>query len=755
MVIDIMKLIPIILIIVSFSFIIYFIVRSFRSTCPEGLEFNDKLNKCVIKCKDPLIINSDGSECICPDNKILKNDVCVKDCKGDTPLLCGTDQCYSDSTFKCIDNKLCSNSLSCGKYCCELNQKCSNGKIIFLDNDVFILKEQDNDIPITIPKNLKGYNFDINDDSNYLPVFLQNLLNANTKNKYEYTVTLNQQTSNGNVKTYLTFTVKNNATFQPTFDFSNSKNPEKLGFSKSKYTFEKNSLVSGNIETFVCEVRPCDEDEIICDNRCCLKDSCINVKGKDTCCNEKDGYTICGSGDNLSCCPIESCCNGICCSEGLVCHNNKCMKKCDFNDKNGNELFCDPDLDQNGEHCINLDNKKISYCGHKDCTFNSVIYYPPSIEGTKHTDKNAIDVCVSNVKGNCTFNSSKFDINNLNFLDENPECKYYTIYDDNLKLERTELTTFNKEYSKNCTASDCESRLNEYGIIDVNTDESELCNARFDCKKVLEKNGINCPFGDNDPQCCYINNKYTGQVCDKGRIAYYNKLTNDCDCIQGWTPIELQNKRGKKCQIVPVNVPQPKELYNTLEKCNEKSGCYIGFIGDNCENYVSVDTYTNVMIGDILNKITKEMGYSNYQDLFSKLSWNDAQASYVIMLPLINILKGKDEQVNRNYYGPFISIVAHNYYDKGTVAQMFRDKLYNDYGGDLITNSGNNDIQFNYKNNIQPNSSAAYVSVNNLGYLNTGSWFYPNTKYFRSIYNRSPSYKGNGVSVVLLGPYSL
>lgn len=745
--IDIIKLLPIIIIIISFSFIIYFIVRSFRSTCPDGSEFNDKLNKCVPICKDPLILNSDGTNCICPNNKILKNGTCIKNCSGDTPLLCGTDNCYSEQTFKCINDTLCNNSLSCGNYCCEPNQKCSKGKIIFLNDDSFLLKEPNNDITITIPKNLKGYSFDINDDINYLPEILQNLLNKNTKN-YKYNITFKEADNNEVKNRFLEFTVKNNGTFQPTFDFSQTKNPEKLGFSNSKYTFDNNSLVSGNIETFVCEITPCDEDEIICDNKCCPKDSCINVKGKSTCCNEKDGYKICGSGDNISCCPSGSCCNGICCSEGLVCHDNKCMKKCEFNDKKGNELFCDPDLDQTGEHCINLDNKKISYCGHKDCTFNSVIYYPPAIEGPNHTDKNAIDVCVSNVKGNCTFNPSNFNINNINFLNENPECKYYTIYDDNLKLERTELTTFDSEYSKNCTADDCESRLNEYGIIDVNTDETELCNSRFDCKKVLEKNGVNCPFGENNPQCCYINKKYTGQVCDKGRIAYYNNLINDCECIQGWTSVELPNKRGKKCQIVPINVPQPKELYNTLEKCGEKSGCYTGYIGPNCENYVSVDNYTYDMVKNILNEIAKVMGYKGIDDLFLYLPNQVGliSSNYVIMLPLINILK-KDEQVNRNYYGPFISIVAHNYYDKGSLAQNFRDKLYNEYGGDLITNSGNNDIQFNYKNNIQPNSGAAYVNIKPDGKLNEASWFYPNTKYFSSN-------KYNGINVVLLGPYS-
>jgi hypothetical protein len=756
--IDIIKLLPIIIIIISFSFIIYFIVRSFRSTCPDGTEFNDKLNKCVPICKDPLILNSDGTNCICPDNKVLKDDKCVKNCTGDTPLLCGDDNCYSSATSTCINGKLCPNSLSCGNYCCELNQKCSNNKIIFLNDDSFILKEKDNDIIISVPKNLKGYSFDIN-DTNYLPEILQNLLNMNTKNKYKYNITFKESNDNGIVNKILQFNVSNNSTFQPAFDFSKMINPEKLGFKNDKYQFNNNSLESSNIETYVCEVRPCDDDEIICDNTCCPKDSCIEVQGKSICCNEKDGFIICGSGNTVSCCPKGIvCCNGICCSEGEDCINGKCMIKCKYNDKNGNILHCDPDYEQTGEHCVDLDNKKISYCGHKDCTFNAVAYYPTAIEGPNHMDKNAIDVCVSNLNGNCSFNPSSFninvkDINNINFLKndnyQNSNCKYYTIYNDKLKLERTEIAPFASEYSKNCTADDCEGRINEYGVIDVTTDESKLCLANFDCKKVLEKNGTNCPFGENHPQCCYNNNNYTGQVCDKNQIAYYNRQTNDCDCIQGWTPIELPNKRGTRCEIVSVNSPRPKILSNI--DCGVT--CYTGNTGPDCENYVSVQNYTNSDVIIILNKIANEMGYKNISQIFTNLPWNPAE--YVIMLPLINVLKTKEQPVNRNYYGPFISIVARNYYDQGSLAQLFRDKLYNDYGGDLITNSGNNNIQFNYKNGIEPNSGAAYVNINLFGYLIEGSWFYPNTKYFQSIYNNSSSYKGDGVNVILLGPYDV
>lgn len=740
------KILPIILIIISFSIIIYFITKSFRSTCSSGFEFNDKLNKCVPKCDSPLVINEDGTKCICKDNKIFNKETqkCVKNCKidnPDSPLLCGTDSCYSSENSQCINGEVCPNSLSCNNKCCKIGTYCSNGRIIFENTDTFKLFEKNYDIDISIQKNLIGYSLDPKDTSNYLPVILENLLNENTKNNYKYTISLE--------KNNLIFNITNNNTFQPTFDFTNMKNPEKIGFSNKIFEFKDNQLKSNSIDIFTCEKRSCNDNEIICDNNCCQKEYCIKdySNNNNVCCNEKDGYKICksDSNENTTCCsPNRSCCNGNCCSEGEDCINGVCISRCKYPNKNGNILHCD---DKQNEHCINIENRKISYCGHKDCTFNTVQYWPPLIDGPGHSEKtkNAIITCVDNTNGKCGLDNQNDDSN----------CKYYTKNNNKLNLQRFEISPFSESKNKNCTSDDCDNRLNEYGVESVNVYNNKICLANFNCPTILkenenncvanfncatilEKNGNDCPFGNNHPQCCYNDSEYTGQICKQNLIAYYNSDTNDCDCILGWEIKELPNKRGTYCEIIKNGDKKPNDpkKFSTV-KCG--TNCNIGYYGDNCENIVDVNTYTEEKIIDILNNLDyiKVNGYKNFQELFNRFPIN----TYILVYCINN---------NSQYYN-YCAQQSFNYYDEDDIRYSFHQSIYGPNKGDFIYNKGDLSFWWNVDNCNPPSvvsgDNVRYISLNAFGDIRTAT-LGNQVKYFPKVFVNGYSTLG----VLLIGP---
>ena len=155
----------------------------------------------------------------------------------------------------------------------------------------------------------------------------------------------------------------------------------------------------------------------------------------------------------------------------------------------------------------------------------------------------------------------------------------------------------------------------------------------------------------------------------------------------------------------------------------------------------------------MLNKIANELSYDTFNDLYNTFpkSTNEKSGSYVIMLPLINVLKNESDPVNYNYYGPFDSILAHNYYDKNTTPDIVRQKLWNYYGGDLITSSALYNIQFNYENSIEPGLKA-YVNIDMWGSLVNNSWFFNNTKYYELVCYQEIG--PNQLNVILIGPYS-
>ena len=121
------QIISIVIIIVSFISVIYFIVQSFKKTCPTGSHFDSVLNKCSPNCKSPQVNNKSDGTCECPNpNDNFIGGQCIPKCPDDKPDLCNN-QCYNTLQYNCTNDNtvLCPQHLGiCGDDCCIGNTTC-------------------------------------------------------------------------------------------------------------------------------------------------------------------------------------------------------------------------------------------------------------------------------------------------------------------------------------------------------------------------------------------------------------------------------------------------------------------------------------------------------------------------------------------------------------------------------------------------------------------------------------------------------
>ena len=596
---NITQILVIFLIIGAFAGIIYFVTNSFKTTCLTGYHFDKNYNSCVVDCPQGQVNIGGNGECGCQDpNRQLINGECVLTC-AEGQSKCGdpgNEKCYYNLNQTCLsDNTLCLNSLTCGDNCCTNLTTCSEGNIVFLTDDNFTVTEGSQVYDLIIKKSLIGYT------TNELEIYLQNLLNYKKDISKDNTITPTPSVPVGftySVKfdsnNKLTFTVTNNGNTLPSFNIKNMKYPENLGFKKFgdlSFSLDNSGnylLKSDNsIDLYTCNSVPCSSNKTPCGDVCCNSDSCINNK---ICCSEEDNNEIC---DNGSCCPKDStgnsnCCGNNCCDSknNEVCMNGKCVVKCKYPDSNGNDIYCTPDTNsESGQYCINVTNsnpivnngQNYSYCGNNKCLFDTVNYDPANVTGPGYKDSEGLPVCKTS------------------------DGKLYSYIPQGGitdALSRTEYSPFYNKTVKNCSASDCDARLKEHGVLNVNVNQIENgCNATFDCNTVLETNPSTCPFGTMNPQCCYSSgdpNSFTGQVCPSGQIANLNSTTGKCDCIYGWGCFEGTN--GNVCDVVTsdnLNNVTDSNIYGSLSGCmnSGKCNCKTGWSWDGITTPKSCNYY--------------------------------------------------------------------------------------------------------------------------------------------------------------------
>jgi len=548
--INITKIILVIIIIASFAGIMYFVIKYFKESCPEGSTFIKSFNKCVEICPPGQVNVLDGS-CKCPNaNDNYVNNKCVPKCTDPKPDLCGG-ICINSNFTKCLTingiDTPCPNDNVCGDYCVTPGFMCTKGKIMYPLSDTFILNESQNSITITIPANPQGYLL-----TGIFPSTIEKAIN-DAKPKFNYTV----KNDTDNPKK-LIFTVTNNLTaVQPILNFKSTLNPEKLGFSKDEYTFTNNTLLSKySIEDYtLIETKCTNPGEENCGNDCCKSEDCI----QDECCTDKYNKEKCGTG----CCLKKNekgkggCCDGICCKpeNNEECIDGKCQRLCEYKGVDGKTpVYCDTNNPQNA--CISVPNQNnngeyMSYCGNIKCRFTNEVPTPADIQG--------IPVCQTS------------DV-------EHPSPLFYSKFVPNKGLIRSTTTKFS--VPADCTENDCVKKLAEVGADDFKADPNgNVCNTTFNCETVLEdlKDTDTCPLS-NQNQCCIIGGKFKGQVCKDDFFAV-PVGDDECMCVKGWG--SFNDPHGKVCKIIKDGDDFNGTIYPTSAECLKKEGgCNIGWVWD-------------------------------------------------------------------------------------------------------------------------------------------------------------------------------
>lgn len=743
--IDITKVILLIISIVSFVGLILYVVKAFKSTCPEKTHYSKELSQCVQDCDPPQINDIDGS-CVCP-NKTDQyvGGQCIPTCPKDRPKLCsGPNQCYSDEQQTCLNDKiLCDIEQVCGDdNCCKPENgqptTCSNGNIIFKSSDSFSVIEG-NSINTTITIKAGTYSTTDSDIDSYYPTVLSKLLTSAselTSNKYTYTCTFDG--------TKLVFTVSNKDGFQPTFNFiyGTTNDASKFGFDFTSHSFTNNTLTSDSLNTNYCYVTECPSGQEVCgDEGCCDKDSCVVNNGVSTCCDKK--FTkICGTAPNGTCCPKDQeCCGNVCCPDGEICgKDGKCKIACDLPDKDGKKLYCDPNTKdgKEGDFCVLIGDKQTpgsyGYCGHNDCIVKDFKYNPVDLYGPNPLAKIVLPVCSGSdgklYSGNYSLNSGN-------------------------KLSRDLPMEFNKGLSTLCTKNDCMQLYKYHGIKEL-TPNDDGCYATFDCLQILNENdkeySNKCPFGDGSTQCVYDSlGNFTGQVCPDTTFAY--RSDSGVDCIKGWTSSDIPSPgHGTKCvPVTGLETIHPSKIYSrkciSTDDANAdccRDSCVRGFIGDKCDQVI----YNNEQVKTLLNNMPYivQQYSGKFENLFNALS--DQKFEYLLNSPYTYILVYCVNEAGGRYYN-YCANNSKNYWTEDTIITGFYNTLGQDIG-DLVWNTDGVGFWWNTDtcNNPPTGGNTRYISVNSDGTLRGESALGSNVKFFPNVYVREMDQESTGAGTL-------
>jgi len=265
----------------------------------------------------------------------------------------------------------------------------------------------------------------------------------------------------------------------------------------------------------------CCESGILDNNNVCCKDN-EGLDGKGFCCPEND---ICG--------------NGVCCNDAQYqCKHDdytgtgsqnptECQKKC------GN-TYC-----EEHENCDEKTNK----CFSKACTWENQdvpTYTPLMMTGKSCQRDTDCPYGKCNQEGKCQLNTfgildskNKYK-ENINFILQNndiknPDGETYT-------FKRTaELTA----KTKKCEDSNCQylAEAAKGGFLNF---KYPTCTYTVNAEE--ETSNLICPF-DDKTRCCFIDSKFTGQVCNSNEYCSTNSKSDLGTCV----PNTCKGTNGKIC----------------------------------------------------------------------------------------------------------------------------------------------------------------------------------------------------------------
>lgn len=360
--------------------------------------------------------------------------------------------------------------------------------------------------------------------------------------------------------------------------------------------------------------------------KCCTSENLVNgvccesagiVNGIHTCCSKdgqkfskspNDSYTkCCESGildNNGKCCAKTDGLDGkgFCCPKGKICGNGVCCH-------NGNDayavygVYACKDVSNTEETSSNTLQNPIecqkkcgdTYCEeHETCDTNKCISkdcqwvnqdtptYTPLMMTGKTCENN--DDCAPygtcNQEGKCQINTfgildsknNKYK-ENINFIFQNNDIKNPQNGKTYLITRTAELTAATKK----CVDSNCQSlaeRVNG-GFLNFTY---PTCTYTENANE--ETSNPICPF-DDKTRCCFIDSKFTGQVCNSNEFCSTNSKSDLGTCV----PNTCKGTNGKICNGNGTCVNGKCQCGSTGNKCStftNNSACSDKNIDDKC-----------------------------------------------------------------------------------------------------------------------------------------------------------------------------
>lgn len=327
--------------------------------------------------------------------------------------------------------------------------------------------------------------------------------------------------------------------------------------------------------------------------KCCTSENLVNgvccesagiVNGIHTCCSKdgkkfskspNDSYTKCcesgildnngkccakteGLDEKGFCCPKNNICgNGVCCQNGNDAYNvnDNSNYTCKNVEETGNDNIsktlqnpvecqqkCGNTYCEEHETCEEEDKKCVS----KTCKWidNITTYTPLMMTGKTCKNK---DECIPygtcNQEGKCQIDTfgiledNKYK-ENINFIFQNNDIK-------NPQTGKTYPITRTGELTaatKTCSKTDCNNTLNQKKVSNFSNLNFTYPTCTYTENANEETSNPICPF-DDKTRCCFIDSKFTGQVCNSNEFCSTNSKSDLGTCV----PNTCKGTNGKIC----------------------------------------------------------------------------------------------------------------------------------------------------------------------------------------------------------------
>lgn len=321
----------------------------------------------------------------------------------------------------------------------------------------------------------------------------------------------------------------------------------------------------------------------------CCESGILDNNGK--CCAKTDGLD--GKG---FCCPKNDICgNGVCCQNGNKAYNindnNYACKDSSYDEETSN---VNTSTSQNPTECQKKCGNTNTYCEEHEtcdngkCVSNSCkwidnipTYTPLMMTGkTCKNNNDCMPYGTCNQEGKCQIDTFGILENNkykenINFIFQNNDIKQPN--GETYRFQRTgELTAA----TKTCTKMNCDVTLNQKKVSNFSNLNFKYPTCTYNEEPAEETSNPICPF-DDKTRCCFIDSKFTGQVCNSNEFCSTNSKSDLGTCV----PNTCKGTNGKICNGNGTCVNGKCQCGETGNECStftNNTACSDKTIDNNC-----------------------------------------------------------------------------------------------------------------------------------------------------------------------------